>query len=289
MSRSHGGAPGDRQSALWGTGGKGGEGRSNALWGSGGRGGEGRSSALWGRRGRGPLLATVAAFALVVPMSAVADGGNSSGGGAKSDRTYVAPGLLEGADREPEKKIKVIISAEKGSAIAKLAFRLAGKSGKGGGTGRLKRELNLVDGIAVELPAARLEKLAKFPGLIITPDAPVRMAGEGYVLGKFSSKQLWPLESGNALLWNQDDRDFAGKMPAIAVIDSGVDTTRADSGRACSRRHQDQRRRAGRHPRPRHVRGGDRRRCGPRVRRRRPDSEDRLARRDERPGHGLDE
>ena len=227
MSRSNGRAPGDRQSALWGTGGKGGEGRSNALWGSGGRGGEGRSSALWGKRGRGPLLTTIAALALVVPMGAAADGGDSSGGG-KSDRTYVAPGMLEGAKRNPEQKIRVIISAEKGSAVAKLAFRLAGKSGKGGGEGKLKRDLNLVSGIAVELPAARLEKIAQFPGLIITPDSPVRMAAEGYVLGKFSSKQLWPLESGNALLWNDDERNYAGKMPAIAIIDSGVDTTRAD-------------------------------------------------------------
>jgi serine protease AprX len=225
MSRSNGGARGDRSSALWGTGGKGGEGRSNALWGSGGRGGEGRSSALWGKRGRGPLLTTIAALSLVVPMSAVADGGDSRGG--KSDRTYVSPGMLEGAERNPEKRIKVIITAEKGSSVAKLAFRLAGKSGRGG-VGSLKRDLNLVDGIAVELPAARLEKLARFPGLIITPDSPVRMAAGGFVLGKFSSKQLWPLESGNALLWNDDERNFAGKVPAIAIIDSGVDTTRAD-------------------------------------------------------------
>jgi serine protease AprX len=228
MSRSHGGAPGDRQSALWGTGGKGGEGRSNALWGSGGRGGEGRSSALWGRRGRGPLLTTIAALALVVPMGAAADGNDSSGSGGQSDQTYVAPGLMDGAKRNPEKKIKVIISAEKGTEVAKLAFRLAGKSGRGNGVGSLKRELNLVDGIAVELPAARLEKLAKFPGLVITPDSPVRMAAVGYALGKFSSGQLWPLESGNALLWAEDDVKYAGKVPAIAVVDSGVDTTRAD-------------------------------------------------------------
>ena len=216
MSRSDGGAPGDRSSALWGTGGKGGEGRSNALWGSGGRGGEGRSSALWGRRGRGPLLATVAALALVVPMSAVADGGDSRGD--RSDRTYVAPGLLEGAERSPEKKLKVIISAEKGSAVAKLAFRLAGKSGKGGGAAFLKRELDLVDGIAVELPAARLEKLARFPGLIITPDAPVRMADMGgFVLGKHSSKQLWPLESGNALLVTLG-KNMSFDVPGLAKL-----------------------------------------------------------------------
>jgi serine protease AprX len=226
MSRSNGGARGDRSSALWGTGGKGGEGRSNALWGSGGRGGESRSSALWGRRGRGPLLATIAALALVVPMGAAADGGDSGGG--KSDRTYVAPGLLEGAERNPGQKIKVIISADKGSAVAKLAFRLAGESGGGGGVGSLKHELDLVGGIAVELPAARLEKLSQFPGLVITPDSPVRLAADGFVLGKYSSKQLWPLESGNALLWNDDERSYAGKLPAIAIIDSGVDTTRAD-------------------------------------------------------------
>jgi serine protease AprX len=183
---------------------------------------------LWGKRGRGPLLTTIAALALVVPMGAAADGGDSSGGG-KSEDTFVAPGLLEGAKRSPEKKIKVIISAKKGSAVAKLAFRLAGKSGKGGGEGRLKRDLNLVDGIAVELPAARLEKIARFPGLIIAPDAPVRVSGGPLSVGGFSTGQLWPIETGNTLLWATDkSASVAANMPAIAIVDSGVDTTRPD-------------------------------------------------------------
>jgi serine protease AprX len=165
---------------------------------------------------------------MVVPMGAAADGGDSSGSGGTSDQTYVAPGLLEGAKRNPGQKVKVIISAEKGTEVAKLAFRLTGASGRGGGVGSLERELNLVDGIAVELPAARLEKLAQFPGLVITPDSPVQMAGGGFALGKWSSAQIWPLESGNALLWSDDEAKYAGKLPAIAVVDSGVDSSRAD-------------------------------------------------------------
>ena len=38
MNRSESGTHGERGSALWGTGNRGGESRSNALWGKGGRG-----------------------------------------------------------------------------------------------------------------------------------------------------------------------------------------------------------------------------------------------------------
>jgi serine protease AprX len=39
--------------------------------------------------------------------------------------------------------------------------------------------------------------------------------------------QLWPYESGNASLWKGDATTYSGKMPAIAIVDSGVEN-RAD-------------------------------------------------------------
>ena len=48
--------------------------RQSALWGSGNRGGEFRSNALWGKGGRG-LVTSVVALALAMPLAATAGGG----------------------------------------------------------------------------------------------------------------------------------------------------------------------------------------------------------------------
>jgi subtilisin family serine protease len=42
------------------------------------------------------------------------------------------------------------------------------------------------------------------------------------------SKQLWPYETGNATMWYGDLNTYASKMPTIAIVDSGIDTTRPD-------------------------------------------------------------
>ena len=61
------------------------------------------------------------------------------------------------------------------------------------------------------------------PGLIVTPNADVKLAGAA------KSSQLWPYESGNAELWAGDATLYDGKLPAIAVVDSGIQK-RADFG-----------------------------------------------------------
>jgi serine protease AprX len=61
----------------------------------------------------------------------------------------------------------------------------------------------------------------------VTPDGPV--AATDLIsdsLLPLSSTQLWPYESGNAQLWSSVDA--ASGVPAIAVVDSGVDATAPD-------------------------------------------------------------
>ena len=82
-----------RSNALWGSCARGGDIRSNALWGRGGR----RANALWGRGGRGLVLGIVAALTIAVPIGASASDGGNSGKGNNS--TFIAPGLLAGADK----------------------------------------------------------------------------------------------------------------------------------------------------------------------------------------------
>jgi len=78
------------------------------------------------------------------------------------------------------------------------------------------------------MSANRIEKLAERYGLIVTPDLPVGPSSMSLGPPGFSSGQLWPSASGNAQLWHSLDLLGSSSMPAIAIIDSGVDSTRLD-------------------------------------------------------------
>jgi serine protease AprX len=189
--------------------------RSSALWGTGGRGGEGRSSALWGKGGRGFVVTAVAVLALGAPLAATAAPGQGKGPSPSNPSgTYVAPDLTSKAKDHPNDLVRVIIRSTYGTSDAV-------KKAKGlGPLMRLGRNLNLIGGVAVSLPARLVDKLSLLPGLSVTPDAPARIDSIG---PSYYSQQMWPYDNGNAFLWGQ------GVTPAtIAVVDSGIDQTRAD-------------------------------------------------------------
>ena len=179
--------------------------RSSALWGTGSRKGELRSSALWGKGGRrvaGALLATVA---LALPLAAAAGRAKDAPPGAK----YVSPGLLKKAHDNPTQNVRIIIQSDGGSKEADKALK---------GLGKLKKDLRLVGAVSVEVPAGVVNSLAGVPGLTITPDSPVKVSGSAHY-----STQMWPYESGNAALWGGTT-----SAPTIAIVDSGIDASRAD-------------------------------------------------------------
>ena len=192
--------------------------RNSALWGTGNRGGDSRSNALWGKGGRGAAMLIVAALAMALPLAASAtrDSAKKQGNGS----TYVAPSLTQfAATHNGGDKVSVIIQSSGGVAGALDATN---SLGLGNGLGNVKK-LDLVGGVAVTIPASKLAKLAETSGLIVTPDAPL------HADGALNSKQLWPYESGNANLWAEDANKYASSMPAIAIVDSGVEA-RADFG-----------------------------------------------------------
>ncbi len=167
---------------------------------------ENRSNALWGRGGRG-LVTALVALALVAP--AAASGGR--GKAPRLDATYVSPSLQERAKRAPGAKLDVIIQAS--SVVgAEHAF---------GGVGSLRKRLGLVDGVAVQVPASRLDALARIPGISVTPDATIHLDGFNY------STQLWPYANWLAPLWGTPWTP-APQAPTIAIVDSGVQADRAD-------------------------------------------------------------
>ncbi|MHB8642600.1 MAG: S8 family serine peptidase [Gaiellaceae bacterium] len=191
--------------------------RNSALWGTGNRGGDSRSNALWGKGGRGAAMLAVAALAMILPIGASAMHSSLQKQGNGS--TYISPSLTQfAATHNGGAKISVIIQSSGGVAGATNTYN---GLGLGNGLGNLKK-LSLVGGVAVTIPANKLDKLAQTSGLIVTPDAPLRQDSLTY------SKQLWPYESGNAALWFSDGQ-YSASMPTIAIVDSGIQS-RADFG-----------------------------------------------------------
>ena len=148
-----------------------------------GRSGNARANALWGRGGRAAVLAVVAAITIVIPLGASADNGGKS-----KAPTFVAPGLLDQAEKNPGQKLHLIIQSSAGAGSAAASVR---------GLGSVRKQLDLIGAAAVDVPAARLKEIAKNPGLTITADAPIKLSAASVSY----SDDMWPYESGNAKLW----------------------------------------------------------------------------------------
>jgi serine protease AprX len=198
-----------------------GQSRSSALWGTGNN-DDSRSNALWGKGGRGLVTMMAAVLVLGIPLAASAGGNGSTPN--SSQPTYMSPGMLQQANKHPDKFIHVIVTADAGKLPKSqiLANTL----------GTVDRKLDLIDGISLDLKANRLAQLAKLPGLTITPDAPAHPTGS-----VFSSNQLWVPNTGVDKLWNAPLSGNSAKSqsdliaPTIAVVDSGVDASKvADFG-----------------------------------------------------------
>jgi serine protease AprX len=203
-------------------GGNRGQTRSSALWGTGNRGGESRSSALWGKGGRGAITALAAMLAISVPLASSAGKLKQArlGGHASLKQTWISPGLLRGAKRHPNQYVHVIIQSTNGKISPALSAythvqQFADDSG-------MDRRLSLIDGVSATVKAGRLPQLVKLQNLIVTPDVQVHVSG-------FSSQQLWPYESGLSKAWSGPDSPKPGTVPAIAIVDSGIEN-RADFG-----------------------------------------------------------
>jgi serine protease AprX len=217
--------------------------RNSALWGTGGRGGD-RSSVLWGKGGRGWVIATLV-VALAAPFAAMASPGKhlitagpslvtpppaGSKANSPDGKSWIAKGLLDKAKSNPNDRVDVIIQSADGTAGASGAFKwlskVAGDSSSTDFRNNNERSLDLVGGISVSVPAKWLDKLSRVDGLTVTPDALVRVTG---TTTGMASGQLWPYESGNSQLWAGDLGLYNGKTPAIAIVDSGVQN-RSDFG-----------------------------------------------------------
>jgi serine protease AprX len=150
-------------------------------------------------------------LALAVPLAASADDGGKNG---KGEGTFISPGLLDNGNKDPGKKIHVIIQSTDGVSGA-----LDSVNGLGAD---VRHRLSSANAIAVDITAGKLASLAKHSGLTITPDSNVKLSA----VTNYST-QLWPYDAGDAWLWGSS-LSPAPPAPTIAVVDSGIDANRAD-------------------------------------------------------------
>ena len=266
MARKTGGNCGDvRQSALWGSGNRGGEFRSNALWGKGGRGGiatlvgvlvlslaAGAASAKSTAPQPAPsVTATVVEpglleraqanpkqrFLVIVQSAAGAKAAETAFTTVESqddqqlvkDETAADKAERAANDAASGGKTKAVQAKFKAERERWKSEKEAVKQLRKTARGQLDDRFDFIGGVSLEMSGRRLQRLARVSGLIITEDVAVQQQDVALPtvvsnLLKYSSKQLWAHESGVSELWTRTVRD----MPAIAIVDSGIDTSLPD-------------------------------------------------------------
>jgi serine protease AprX len=157
--------------------------------------------------------------ALAAPVAATAGGRSVQGKSA-----IVPASLMADAQAHPNQLFSVIVQGKRGTKSSAVANTVvdstAAKPGKAKG---LTRTFSSVNGVAAQLTGAQIVELAGRTGILsITPDSKIRLSV--YNNG-FSSNQNWVSSVSAADVWNPNL-----KAPAIAVVDSGVQSCRADFG-----------------------------------------------------------
>ena len=264
MGRKTGGNPGDvRKSALWGSGNRGGEHRSNALWGKGGRGaivtmvavlmlslGAGSVTGRDASAVAGSLPATSVEpglleraqaspkemFRIIVQSARGADAAEDAFENVEqqddqqleNDEEQVEKAEKLANQKASNAKTKAAKEKAKAERERYRAERDAIRMLQRSLGGELDDRFDFIGGVSVEMSGRRLAKLARVPGLVITEDVEITLldGGSGYGPGqlKYSSKQLWAHETGVSALWFVTP----AQMPAIAIVDSGIDETLPD-------------------------------------------------------------
>jgi serine protease AprX len=188
--------------------------RGSALWGKKTK-GEARSSALWGKPGRGFTAFLAVAAVLAAPVAAPAADGNGP--------ALVPDGLIARAQANPGKAFSVIVQAKRGESSAYVAnlVRAVVASEKGKAKG-LQRKFSAVNGVSARLTGAQIMALAQQKGILaITRDRKLRASGQ------FSNDQGWVDTVNVNDFWTAQTMNSL-QVPAIAIVDSGIQKNRND-------------------------------------------------------------
>ncbi|HUK95857.1 MAG TPA: S8 family serine peptidase [Gaiellaceae bacterium] len=181
----------------------------------GGSGGGFRLDGPWtARPGVRHSLLALLVLALAAPLTAAAGGGSHA-----SRQSYLAPSLGRAADRTPDASVSVIVRSDAGTGSAHSALDRYGETSE---------LLDVVGGVAGQIRAGDLPRLAAEPGLAITPDTSVVLDHTTFKDSGAGSGELWPRAVGVDQLWPPTSSTSAA--PTIAFVDSGIDSSRRDFG-----------------------------------------------------------
>jgi serine protease AprX len=166
--------------------------------------------------------ATTLLLVLAAPLGAAADDGRDERAG-KAPKAFVPAPLFEAASADPDRVFDVIVQ---GRAARNSDGVAADVRVEHSGKRKLRlREFDSISGVATQLRGDELLRLARKKRILaITPNAPVRLSG-------FSNKQKWPYVAGAPKLWGyaeSSSQSSSLQMPAIAIVDSGIDANRPD-------------------------------------------------------------
>jgi serine protease AprX len=191
--------------------------RASALWGKKTK-GEARSSALWGKPGRGFTALLAIITVLAAPVAAPAANGSNPSSGA-----LVPDGLMAQAQAHPTSIFRVIVQAKPGKSSRYVASLVQGVvSAHPGKAKGLQRNFSALNGVSAALTGAQIADLAKQKGILaITRDRKLVASGQ------YSSDGDWSQATKVDGFWG--GMQLSGlSMPAIAIVDSGVQSSRID-------------------------------------------------------------
>jgi serine protease AprX len=184
--------------------------KSSALW---GRGGGGRRRHGFESGGRRITALVLALFALVTLPFAFAGAPAATAG--TSYTAFMTTSLTNATKSKPSSLFNVIVKGVRGQSTSSVATAASSAIQKNP-SGSVKTQYSVINGVAATMSGAAIQALSKNTGIrAIVQDTKV---GETAL----SNSQLWPTVTQVS--------SFYGSVltaPAIAVVDSGVDATRA--------------------------------------------------------------
>jgi len=205
------------------------------------------SNALWGRGGR-RVTAALVTVATALALAATAAAGTAGSGrhsfwgfntqGLGRTNAYIPDSLASAIRQNPRQNFDVIVEGvQKPQDSSQTRVNVSGlKSGLLGtqrgantiGSSQIRKSYRSIDGLHASLTGLQIMFMAKLPYVAaIVPNDTVTMSSAGSQLA-LSSEQKWAWAVGAPADWTTDAT--SQQAPTIAVVDSGVDATRADFG-----------------------------------------------------------
>jgi serine protease AprX len=154
--------------------------------------------------------------ALVLALAVLAGVAQTASAASHENPPATPPGLLDAAKAHPDATFHVIVRGRRGISSTDVAAQF------GNGKGKVGRRFKAINGVAANLSGAALTALAKNPHVLsIFPDAPVQSTG-------LEEASLWRTTTNADTVPSALEQAGGAQPSAIAVVDSGVDPSKAD-------------------------------------------------------------